>query len=102
LRDGEAGMVLADRFADRQARKGLGEVERAALVLEDFAGQRLARAVAQQPFGEVHHLAVLGVRLVELHHRELGVVPRADAFVAEVAVDLEDLFEPADDQPLEV
>ena len=42
------------------------------------------------------------IRLVELEHRELGVVPRADAFVAIVAVDLEHFLEAADGQPLEV
>jgi hypothetical protein len=41
-------------------------------------------------------------RLVELHHRELGVVARRDALVAEDAPDLEHPLHPADDQPLEV
>src|SRR3712207_8450263 len=47
-------------------------------------------------------IAVVPVRLVELEHRELRVVPGRDAFVAEVAVDLEDLLEAADDETLEV
>ena len=42
------------------------------------------------------------VRGVELHHREFGVVPNADAFVAEAAVDLEHPLEAADDQALQV
>ena len=45
---------------------------------------------------------VVLVGLVELEHRELGIVPRRDAFVAEVAVDLEHLLEAADDEPLQV
>ena len=45
---------------------------------------------------------VVGVGLVELQHGELGVVLGADAFVAEVAVDLIDAVEAADHQPLEV
>ena len=53
-------------------------------------------------FGELHQVVVVGVGLVELEHGELGVVPGADAFVAEVAVDLVDAVEAADDQALEV
>ena len=53
-------------------------------------------------FGEVHQVVVVGVGLVELEHGELGVVLGADAFVAEVAVDLVDAVEAADDQPLEI
>ena len=53
-------------------------------------------------FGEVHQVVVVGVGLVELEHGELGVVLGADAFVAEVAVDLVDAVDAADDQALEV
>ena len=60
------------------------------------------RDVAQQRLGEVHQVAVVPVGRVELQHRELGVVPRRDAFVAEVAVDLEHALEAADDQALQV
>ena len=45
---------------------------------------------------------VVGVGLVELHHRELGVVLRRNPLVPEVAVDLEHLLEAADGQPLQV
>ena len=45
---------------------------------------------------------VVGVRLVPLEHRELGVVGRVDALVAEVLAELVDALQPADDQPLEV
>ena len=41
-------------------------------------------------------------RLVRLEHRELGVVARRHALVAERAVDLVDALEAADEQPLEV
>ena len=44
----------------------------------------------------------VGVRLVGLHHRELGVVARRQALVAEHPADLEDAVHAADDQPLEV
>jgi hypothetical protein len=52
--------------------------------------------------GEVHQVVVVPVGRVELHHRELGVVAHRDAFVAEVAVDLEHALEAAHQQALEV
>jgi hypothetical protein len=61
-----------------------------------------ARHLAQQLLGEVHQVVVIPVRLVELEHRELGIVARGNALVAEVAVDLEHLLEAADDEALEV
>ncbi len=51
--------------------------------------------------GEVHQVVVVAVGLVELEHGELGVVLGGDAFVAEVAVDLVDAVEAADDEALE-
>jgi hypothetical protein len=58
--------------------------------------------VAQQGLGEVHQVVVVPVGRIELHHREFRVVPDADAFVAEVAVDLEHPLEAAHHQALEV
>ena len=54
------------------------------------------------PLHARHRVAVVGVGLVPLEHRELGVVLVGDAFVAEVLADLVDPLEPADDQALEV
>ena len=45
---------------------------------------------------------VVAVGLVELEHRELGIVLGRDPLVAEVAVDLVDPLEAADDQPLQI
>ncbi len=53
-------------------------------------------------FAELHQVVVVGVGLVELEHGELGVVFGADALVAEVAVDLVDAVEAADDQSLQI
>ena len=50
----------------------------------------------------LHQVKVVGVGLVELEHGELGVVLGADAFVAEVAVDLVDAIESADYEALQV
>ena len=43
-----------------------------------------------------------GIGLVEFQHGELGIVPGREAFVAEVAVDLEDPVKAADQEPFEV
>ncbi len=45
---------------------------------------------------------VVHVRLVELEHRELGIVLRRDPLVPEVTVDLVHPFEAADGQALEI
>ena len=58
--------------------------------------------MADHFLGEAHDLLVGPVGRVELHHRELGVVPDADPLVAEVAVDLEHALEPAHHQALQV
>ena len=60
------------------------------------------RDVDDEVLRELHQVVVVGVGLVELEHGELGVVLGADALVAEVAVDLVDTVEAADDQTLEV
>ncbi len=45
---------------------------------------------------------VVAIGLVELEHGELGVVLGGDTLVAEVAVDLVDAVEAADDQALQI
>ena len=64
--------------------------------------ERLVGDARDEPLDAVHRVAVVGVGLVPLEHRELGVVLERDAFVAEVLADLVDALEPADDQALEV
>ena len=48
------------------------------------------------------HLLVVGVRLVELEHREFGVVRPVDALVPKIVADLIYALQAADHQPLEV
>ena len=64
--------------------------------------QHVVASARDQLLGERHHVGVVGVRLVQLEHRELGVVPGRDALVAEHPADLEDALEAADDEPLQV
>ena len=59
------------------------------------------RRLLHEGLRELGDAEVVGVGLVGLEHRELGRVRRVGALVAEVAVDLEDPLEPADDGALE-
>ena len=52
--------------------------------------------------GQVHHRAVVAVGLIDLEHRELGIVPRADPFVAIDAAEFVDPLHAADEQPLQM
>ena len=70
------------------------------LQLERLA-DRLDR-VADTFFGEVHHRAVIAVRLIDFEHREFGVVRLVDALVAVDAAHLVDTLDAADHQTLEV
>ena len=94
--------VLQDRFAHRQALEGGEHVHRLAVVGQRGVAVHLLDHMADQLLIEVHQVVVVPVGRVELHHGELGVVADADAFVAEVAVDLEHALETADQQALQV
>ena len=91
--------------ASRTETRGHGrrEVDRLPLV-GDRRRRRTARsrAVANSSSVSVISVAVGRVGLVELEHRELGVVLARQPLVAEVAADLVDAIEAADHQPLEV
>ena len=63
---------------------------------------RLPRHRRNHLLGQRHQLAVLAVGLVELEHREFRIVLRGDPLVTEIAIDLVDPLEAADDQPLQV
>ena len=60
------------------------------------------RRVLDQLAAAVDPHVVVGVRLVGLQQRELGVVAEVDALVAERAAQLEDPLDAADAQPLQV
>ncbi len=63
---------------------------------------RVARGLRDQLLADVHHVVPVAERLVELHHRELGVVAGRDALVAEDPSDLVHALHATHDQPLEV
>ena len=92
---------LADGFAHGESLP-LGQVDGVAVELGDGGAIHLARDELDQLLGDLHQVVVVGVGLVELEHGELGVVLGADALVAEVAIDLVDAVEAADDEALEI
>ena len=55
-----------------------------------------------QILGELHHVLVVGVSLVTLEQRELGIVAGRKALIAKDTADFVNAFKPADEQPLEM
>src|SRR5207248_1733006 len=66
------------------------------------AADRRLGGCRDEVFGEPHHVLVVGIGLVQLEHREFGVVLEAHAFVSEVAADLVDALDAADDAALQI
>ena len=60
------------------------------------------QAVRDHLLGQFHHLQVIGVCPIEFKLGEFGVVLEGDAFVAEIAPDLVDPLEVADQQAFEI
>ena len=94
--------VFHDGLRNAQALKRRGQVHRLAGIGAVQGAHGLHGRIADELLGKVHQIAVIPPRRVELHHRELGVVAHADAFVAEVAVDLEYPLKTAHHQALQV
>jgi hypothetical protein len=94
--------LLGRRRAQRQPAVRSGERDR---LPRERGFERTHRRVGhrrQHVFGQPHEVLVVDVGLVELEHREFGIVLRRDPLVPEVAVDLVDAFEPTHRQPLEI
>ena len=66
-----------------------------------LADHRVAEVREESLHDRLHRRAV-AVGLIDLAHRELGVVRAVDALVAEVLAELEHLVHAADEQPLQV
>ena len=97
LRRGVRGGLPQRHAGERRAQRN-----RLAVELHFVLADRRLRHEANHLFGHRHQVLVVAVGLIELEHRELGIVPRRDAFVAEIAVDLVHALEAAHDQPLEI
>ena len=66
------------------------------------AADDVAHDLRQHRLGQCDQVLVVHVGLVELQHRELGVVLGRDAFVTEVTIDLVHTFKTAHDEPFQV
>ena len=81
---------------------GRGEIHLDALIGEARATAHLLAHMGDQALSEIHHVAVIGIGLIDLHRGELGVVAGADALVAEDATQLIDPLKAAHHEALEV
>src|SRR5580658_2597223 len=90
-----------DCFAHAEAFKAT-EVEFNFAILDLRASTYFHSDAAKQFLRQIHQLVVVAVRLVELEHREFGLMDRVDAFVAEVAVDFVYAVEPAHRESFQV
>ncbi|KAG1258849.1 hypothetical protein G6F65_015447 [Rhizopus arrhizus] len=99
---GDLRVVVAPGFVHAPAAERRAQVDLRAVPLHFGGAVDSAGDVTDHAFGQVHDLVVRGIGLVQLHHGEFRVVPGADAFVAEVAVDLVHALQATHGQALEV
>ena len=92
----------SNRGGHRAPGEHLAEVDFLLVVDELSISAKRGQHVANQLLGQVHRVAVVGERLVELDGGELRAVAPRQPFVAEAAVDFVDPLEAANDQPLQV
>ena len=95
-------LVFVNRLGHRQAIEFRAQIDRRTLIRNGGLADDLLRNLANQRFGEIHQVVIILIGLVELEHREFRVVPRREALVAKVAVDLEHFLHPADHELLEI
>ena len=96
------GIVLEHGIIHSPAPERRAEVDIPALPGQRGAPQCRLRGFAQQRFGQIHDLVIARIGLIQLEHRELGVVPGRYAFVAEIPVDLINALETTDNEALEI
>ena len=94
--------ILLDGVVHRQARKRLREVDFHTVIRDDRAAAHLLGKVTEHVLRQLHHAVIIRVGLVKLHQRELRVVARIDALVAEHTANLVNLFKAAYDEALQV
>ena len=94
--------VLLNSLTDGQSHKRLGQIHRFAVIGQQQGAHGFFCSVTDQAFGELHQVLVVPIGRVKLHHGEFGVVANRNAFIAEVAVDLEHPLEAADQQAFQI
>ena len=86
---------LPDEIHVRRLAPFAAEVYLAAVrALDDSCPQNLFANRGYERAYELHHSVVVGVRLVDLEHREFGIVPAVETLVAEDPAHLENLSKP--------
>ena len=102
---GDRTEIDADKLLDglhhRQPRPAGRQIDLFAHPLQLIAAEIFLREGGVNALGDVHHVMEIGIRLIQLDGRELGVVLRVHALVAENTAYLIHAIHPADDQPLE-
>ena len=93
---------LADRVAQGDPLPGRREVDLDPVALDLRRPVDALGDVGDELLEPRGGVLVVGVGLVPLEHRELGVVLERDPLVAEVLAELVDAVDPADDQALQV
>ena len=94
--------ILFDRFAQGDALPRWGEVKRLPLIINHGCAVDLHTRMRNHALGQVCHMRIINVRLVELNLGEFGVVLKAHALVAEVTPNFIDGINPPHQQSLEV
>jgi len=91
-----------ERVGQLEPAPGPPEVDLVAAEGDRRSAQRLQRHRLHELLDAGHRVAVVGVGLVPLEHRELGLVLVGEALVAEVLADLVHALQAAHDQPLQI
>ena len=94
--------MLADLPAEVEPGPRRREVDALATVLDDGRAQHLHGQGVDEVLHHGHDVVVIGECLVALQHGEFRVVHQVDALVPEDLAHLEDPFQAADDEALEV
>ena len=98
----DIGIEVQDRLPDCHTRETAAEVIALPLILNGAAAVDVKRQASQHVFCEIHEVVVIRIGLVELQHRELGIMPCRETLVAEVAIDFINALEAADHEPLQI
>ena len=94
--------ILLDRVKHGYTTEGLSEVHLDPAVAYRCRSEHLERDKAVKILGKVHHSVIIGIRLIELHERKLGVMAGIKSLVAENSAYLINAFKSADDKALEI
>ncbi|CAB5137891.1 unannotated protein [freshwater metagenome] len=98
---------LGDEFNHARPSPRLGEVHSVYHTLgignsHDCCTDGITRCLHDEFFTNRHHLAVVTKGLIELHHRELGIVTGTNSLIAEHTTDFIDAFHATHNEALEV